>query len=131
MATIKRFEDLQIWQDARALSLKVYGLTQPEPFAKDFRFCSQIRAAAGSVMDNIAEGFERGSQLEFFNFLSFSKGSAGEVGSQLYRAIDFKYIGLEVATNLIKEYEELASKIAGFISYLNKSDYKGQKFKDR
>src|SRR6476620_8071476 len=120
MATIKRFEDLQIWQDARALSLKVYELTQFELFARDFRFCSQIRSAAGSVMDNIAEGFERGSQLEFINFLSFSKGSAGEVRSQLYRAVDFKYVELIVASSLIKEYDDLASKIAGFISYLNK-----------
>lgn len=131
MATIKRFEDLEVWQTARALSLKVFELTQSTSFAKDIRFCSQMRSAAGSVMDNIAEGFERGSQYEFINFLSFSKGSVGEVRSQLYRAMDYKYVDLGVALSLIKEYEDLASKIAGFISYLNKSDHKGQKFKDR
>ena len=131
MPTIKRFEDLQIWQEARALSIKVYEVTQQEKFSKDFRFRDQIRAAAGSVMDNIAEGFERGSQFEFVNFLSYSKGSAGEVRSQLYRAIDYKYTEVAIANDLIKEYEELSSKIAGFIAYLNKSDFKGQKFKDR
>lgn len=103
MATIKRFEDLQIWQDARALSIKIFEVTQLDLFARDFRFCSQIRSAAGSVMDNIAEGFERGSQFEFINFLSFSKGSAGEVRSQLYRAADYNYIELEIALALIKE----------------------------
>ena len=59
MATIKKFEDIPIWQDARALSLRVYQITQNERFSKDFKLRDQIRSAAGSVMDNIAEGFER------------------------------------------------------------------------
>ena len=81
-------------------------------------------------MDNIAEGFERSSQFEFVNFLGISKGSSGEVRSQLYRGIDQKYF-LENTDELIKEYEELAAKIGGFMKYLNQSEIKGQKFRNR
>lgn len=131
MATIKRFEDLEIWQVARGLALKVKKITEADLFSKDFRFRDQITNSAGSVMDNIAEGFERSGRLEFVNFLSISKGSTGEVRSQLYRAIDYGYMSDEVGLVLIKEYEVLASKISGFISYLNRSIHKGQKFKER
>jgi four helix bundle protein len=131
MATIKRFEDLEIWQLARKLSLEIFTITEITPFAKDFRFRDQIRAAAGSAMDNIAEGFERSSRLEFINFLGYSKGSAGEVRSQLYRAKDQHYIKVEVFELLSPEYEALGGKIGGFMNYLNQSEHKGQKFKDR
>ena len=130
MATIQRFEDLEIWQIAKKLSLKVFKLTETGPASKDFRFRDQIRSSAGSVMDNIAEDFERSGQFELVNFLSISKGSSGEVRSQLHRGIDQNYFP-ESATELIKEYEELASKISGFIKYLNQSEIKGQKFKGR
>ena len=92
MATINEFEDLEIWKTARALANKVFRLTEQEPFARDFRFRDQIRAASGSVMDNTAEGFERSSRLEFINFLSIAKGSSGEVRSQIHRTLDQKYI---------------------------------------
>lgn len=131
MATIKRFEDLEIWQIARKLSLRIFQMTSKGPFTKDFRFRDQIRDSAGSAMDNIAEGFERSSRLEFVNFLSISKGSAGETRSQLYRAIDQDYADKTEAEDLQEEYKVLAGKIGGFISYLNQSDIKGQKFKDR
>jgi four helix bundle protein len=131
MATIKKFEDLEIWNNARVLSLKVFELTKNDFFSKDFRFKSQIRAAAGSVMDNIAEGFERSSRLEFINFLSFSKGSCGELKSQCYRSLDQLYISKEEFEELYNGYDKLASNLAGFIEYLNKSAIKGQKFKDR
>ena len=130
MATFHRFEELEIWQVARKLSLKIYKLTEGGPAAKDFKFRDQIRASAGSVMDNIAEGFERSSQFEFVNFLGISKGSCGEVRSQIYRGIDQNYFP-ENTNELIKEHEELATKIAGFMKYLNQSEIKGQKFKDR
>ena len=91
MGTIRRFEDLEIWQIARKLSLKVFHLTETGPASKDYKFKDQIHASAGSVMDNIAEGFERSSQFEFVNFLSISKGSSGETRSQLYRGIDQQY----------------------------------------
>ena len=130
MATIHRFEDLEIWQIAKKLSLKVFKLTETGPVSKDFRFRDQIRSSAGSVMDNIAEGFERSGQFELVNFLSISKGSPSEVRSQLHRGIDQNYFS-EETTDLIKEYEQLASKISGFMKYLNYSEIKGQKFKDR
>lgn len=130
MATIHGFEDLEIWQVAKKLSLKIFNLTETGPSSKDFKFRDQIRSSAGSVMDNIAEGFERSGQYELVNFLSISKGSSGEVRSQLYRGIDQNYFP-ENTIDVIKEYEELASKISGFIKYLNQSEIKGQKFKGR
>lgn len=131
MPTINRFEDLQIWQLARELSKVIFELTSHEPFSKDFRFRDQIRAAAGSVMDNIAEGFERSSQFELTNFLGIAKGSSGEVRSQLYRAFDQNYISEAQLQDLQSRYSNLAEQIAGFIKYLNKSEVRGQKFKDR
>src|ERR1051325_6069387 len=111
MATIHRFEDLEIWQIARNLSSKVFQLTETGSASKDFKFRDQLRSSAGSVMDNIAEGFERSSQFEFVNFLGISKGSSGETRSQLYRGIDQNYFPVNT-TEIIKEYEELASKIS-------------------
>jgi len=131
MPTITQFEDLQIWQLARVLSKELFQISNNEPFCKDFRFRDQIRAAAGSVMDNIAEGFERSGQFEFVNFLSIAKGSCGEVRSQLYRALDFNYITNDQFEDLAGRYRTLSEQIAGFIKYLNQSNIKGQKFKDR
>jgi four helix bundle protein len=131
MATIKRFEDLEIWKEARRLSFEVYKLTCEPPFVTDFRFRDRIRAVAGSVMDNIAEGFGRSGRLEFVNFLGFAKGSAGEVRSQWHRALDQAYIKEATYQAKIEEYEKLSASIAGFISYLNRSEIKGQEFKDR
>ena len=131
MATIKRFEDLEIWQASRELAKKVKILTETELFSKDYRFRDQANASAGSAMDNIAEGFERSSRLEFVNFLSIAKGSTGEIRSQLYRSADYGYLKESEVLPIIKDYELLASKISGFITYLNKSVHKGQKFKER
>ena len=131
MSTINKFEDLELWQIASQLARKVKRLTETDQFSKGYRFRDQTNAAAGPVIDNIAEGFERVGRLEFVNFLSISKGSTGEVRSQLYRAIDYLYLKEEDVLPIINEYELLASKISGFISYLNKSLFKGQKFKER
>lgn len=131
MATIKNFEDLEIRQTARKLSKRIFDVTIKEPFSKDFRFRDQIRAAAGSVMDNIAEGFERSSRLEFINFLTIAKGSAGEVRSQLHRAVDQQCLLDVEGDELIEEYKLLSAKISGFVKYLNTTEHKGQKYKDR
>lgn len=88
MPTILKFEELEIWMQARVLSLKIFHFTQKESFAKEYKLKEQIKSSAGSVMDNIAEGFERASRLEFVNFLSIAKGSCGEVKSQLCRVLD-------------------------------------------
>jgi four helix bundle protein len=131
MATITRFEEMEIWKEVRKLSLTIFQYSHKELFAKDFRFRDQIKAAVGSIMDNIAEGFERSSRLEFVNFLSYAKGSCGEVKSQLYRAKDQQYISEAEFQETYNALDKLAANIAGFISYLNQSEVKGQKFKDR
>ncbi len=131
MATINSFEELEIWKQARELCLQIFKLTSEGDFSKDFKFRDQIRSAAGSVMDNIAEGYERGSRLEFVNHLSYAKGSCGEVKSQLYRALDFDYITEEQRKENYDKYCKLSAGILNLINYLNKSDVKGAKFKDR
>jgi four helix bundle protein len=92
MATIIKFEEIEAWQKARVLAGEIFKLSNDTPLNKDFRFRDQINAAVGSIMDNIAEGFERGGRLEFLNFLTIAKGSCAEVRSQLYRVFDRKYI---------------------------------------
>jgi len=125
---ITRFEDLDLWQDARELCRSIFGLTSKGPFSKDYRFRDQIRASSGSIMDNTAEGFERGGNKEFIQFLSIAKGSCGEIRSQAYRAFDFKYINNDELQQLLNQTINLSKKISGFISYLKKSSYKGEKF---
>ncbi|MBK9731953.1 MAG: four helix bundle protein [Chitinophagaceae bacterium] len=131
MATIKLFEELEIWQMARKYSKLIFKLSSSGEFSRDFKFKSQILSAAGSIMDNIAEGFERGGKLEFIQFLSIAKGSCGETQSQGYRAFDFNYISEDELNQLEISAKELGSKIGNLITYLNKSIIKGSKFKDR
>ena len=131
MATITRFEDLEIWQLARNLSKKIYALTFIQPIASDFRLKDQMRGSSGSIMDNIAEGFERSSRFEFINSLSTSKGEIGELKSQLYRALDNAYISDDAFTELYTEADILTKKTTNFITYLNTTNFKGQKFKNR
>ncbi len=128
MATIAKFEDLEIWREARALCKEIFQISVNSDLKNDFRFKQQIRASAGSVMDNIAEGFERDGNLEFRQFLSIAKGSAGETRSQIYRLYDCNYISEEQFTVLIEKYENLSGKLKNFITYLNKKDFKGNKF---
>ncbi len=131
MPTIQKFEDLEIWKKARILSEKVYPLTFKEPISSDFRIKDQLRGSVGSIMDNIAEGFERGSKLEFINSLTISKGETGELKSQLYRCLDNKYISQKLFNELYNLANEITKMITVFINYLNKSKIKGQKFKNR
>lgn len=132
MATITRFEDLEIWQLARTLAIEIFETWRnSETFSHDYKLKDQINASSGSTMDNIAEGFERNSNNEFVHFLSISKGSCGEVKSQLYRAMDRKYITQDRFEYLYKKADELGKKIGAFMNYLNTSPYKGNKFKNR
>ena len=131
MSTIQKFEDLEIWKKARSLTQLIYPLTFAEPIAKDFRFKDQIRGSCGSIMDNIAEGFERGSRLEFINSLTIAKGETGELKSQLYRGLDSSYFSNEQFEKFYSLADELTKMLTAFINYLNKSEIKGQKFKER
>ena len=125
---VDRFEDLEIWQIARQLSIEVKEYSTNNNFEKDFRFRDQIRAAAGSVMDNIAEGFERGGNKEFIQYLYISKGSCGEVRSQNYRAFDFGYINEEQQNKINDLTIKLSVKISNLIQYLRNSDFIGRKY---
>lgn len=125
---IERFEDLEIWQEARELCKFIFEISEKEPFCKDYKFRDQIRSSSGSIMDNITEGFERGGNKEFIQFLSFAKGSCGETRSQSYRAFDFKYIDQNVLNELLERTINLSKHISGFMTYLKNSDLKGPKY---
>jgi four helix bundle protein len=129
MATIRKFEDLEIWQLARELNLEIFPILEKLHELRMFELKNQLERSAGSVMDNIAEGYERDGTREFIQFLAISKGSLGEVRSQLYRAMDRKVIDAERNNYLQEKCLTLASKITKFITYLNNSDMRGNKFK--
>ncbi|MBL7971554.1 MAG: four helix bundle protein [Prolixibacteraceae bacterium] len=129
MATISRFEDIKAWQQARELCKLIHGFTMYTGFSKDFRLVGQIKGSSGSIMDNIAEGFERNGNREFIQFLSIAKGSSGETRSQLYSALDNEYISKEEFDKAFQMAEESSKLISGFMEYLNQSEIKGSKFK--
>lgn len=129
MAKIEHFEDIEAWQKARELTRMVYEMTQDGAFARDFGLRDQIRRAAVSVMSNIAEGFGRGGNREFIQFLATAKGSASEVQAQLYVALDAEYITQEQFELLYGAVESTARLIGGFMRYLQSSDQKGHKYK--
>ena len=125
---VEKFEDLEIWQEARVLCKRVFEITLLDPFCHDFKFRDQIRSSSGSVMDNIAEGFEREGNKEFVQFLSVAKGSCGEVRSQSYRSFDYQYINQDTLDDLINQTTNLSKKISSLMIYLKKSEFKGSKF---
>lgn len=129
MAAVRDFEELAIFQKARELSKRIYLVTNRDGFKSDYRFVQQIRAAAGSIMDNIAEGFERTGNKEFLNFLYIAKGSCGEVRSQLIRANDIGYLTPEEYEELYSECRKLSASIMNFIKEIKTSDITGAKYK--
>ena len=128
MATINQFEDIIAWQKDRELCKIIHTLIQKDAFSKDFRLVSQIKGSSGSIMDNIAEEFERGGNKEFIQFLYIAKGSAGETRSQLYRAIDNDFITKEEFENTFQLTKQISKLISGFIAHLKSSKLKGDKF---
>lgn len=127
MPKAEKFEDLAIFQSARSLCKEVYTITKDGDFSRDSRFVQQIHAAAGSVMDNIAEGFERQGNKEFVNFLYIAKGSCGEVRSQIIRATDVGFLDKDTATRLYNDCMGLSKAISAFIKSIKSSDYRGSK----
>ena len=129
MAMIQKFEDLQCWQKARELHQQVFTLTSRSPFSRDFEHRDQINASAGSVMDLIAEGFGRHGNKEFIQFLAMASGSVCECKSQLFRALDKKYITAEEFTITKGVAEDTHNLIMGLFHRLKHSFIKGRKFK--
>jgi len=114
----KAFEELPCWQKARELCQSVFKMIMHSPFSKDFALKDQIWRSSGSVMDNIAEGFDDGGRKEFVRFLGYSQRSCGEVQSQLYRALDCQYINKERFEGVYELASECRKQIKGFRKYL-------------
>lgn len=129
MARIEKFEDLEVWQNARVICKFVEDLFQTTGIGNNYRLRNQMEGSSGSVMDNIAEGFDRDGNREFVIFLSYSKGSVSELKSQTYRAFDKKLISEEQFNKLIEMCELEKNKIGAFMYYLKNSEIKDQKFK--
>ena len=126
---VKTFEDLNVYQRARELINKIYEITRNPSFSRDYGLVDQIRRAAVSVMSNIAEGFERGSNTEFTQFLYIAKGSCGEVRTQLTIAFDQKYIEKKSYEELNEQCRLVSGMIGNLITHLKGSQYQGNKFK--
>ena len=125
MATIKRFEEIDAWKIARELCLKIGTIIEEGSFRKSYRLIAQIESSSGSIMDNIAEGFERGTRAEFIQFLGYSKGSCGEFRSQLYRASDRKYLNQKQFDELYLLAVRISAMLQKLIEYLQKTEVKG------
>jgi four helix bundle protein len=120
MGTVKRFEDLKVWQKAREFVKNIYEATSTGLFAKDFGLKDQIRRAGVSIMLNIAEGFAPKTNKEFSHFLVQAHGSSAEVQSALYIALDQHYISPEIFNKLYLKTEEVSKMLTSLIQYLQK-----------
>ena len=120
MATIKRFEDLECWKEARELVRLIYGITNSEQFRKDFELVSQVRRSAVSAMANVAEGFHRNSNKDFMKFLDYARSSVAETISHCYIALDQNYIDQSELDQVNHQADTVWKKVNNFITYLNK-----------
>ena len=118
MPTVKSFEDLAVWKDARKFTNKIYNLTNKFPKEELYGLTSQIRRATVSIMSNIAEGFDRRSDKELSNFLSIARASSSEVQNDLYIALDLNYISQVEFNQLYQEAKKIAKQINGLMNYL-------------
>jgi four helix bundle protein len=129
MAKIEKFEDIESWKLAREITMLIYKTSSAGNFSKDFALVNQIRRASISILSNIAEGFERGGNKEFLQFLAIAKGSCGEVRAQLYVALDQNYIDKNQFEEISGKLLETNRIISGLMKYLQQSDLRGSKFK--
>ena len=127
MATIKRFEDIESWKLGRELSSKTGKYIDEGKFKNNYRLIHQMEGSSGSIMDNIAEGFERGTKMEFSQFLGYSKGSCGEFRSQLYRALDRNYLTQTEFDQLYQLAIHISGLLQKFIEYLLKAEIAGNR----
>jgi four helix bundle protein len=131
MATIKRFEEMESWKFARELCKKIGAIIDKGSFKRNYRLIDQIDGSSGSIMDNIAEGFERGTRAEFIQFLGYSKGSCGELRSQLYRALDRNYINQKEFDEFSVMAVRISAMLQKMISYLLQSEIQGTRKKGK
>jgi four helix bundle protein len=129
MAVIKKFEEIEAWQKARELVKIIYTETNTGAFSKDYGLKDQMGRAAVSILSNIAEGFERGGDKEFTQFIAIAKGSSGEVRAQLYVALDQGYVDQETFDQLSNFTIQISKMLSGLMKYLRSSGYKGSKYK--
>jgi four helix bundle protein len=129
MPSIQRFEEIEAWNKGRELTRRIYQITSKANFSRDFTLKDQIKRAAISITSNIAEGFERGGNREFIQFLATAKGSASELKSQLYAALDAGYIDKNEFEELYKLGHSIVLLTGGFMKYLQQSELRGRKFK--
>lgn len=129
MERAKRFEDLEVWNEARRTANRIYDITSVGKFSQDYGLRDQIRRAAVSIFSNIAEGFERDNNKEFIQFLLIAKGSCGEVRAQLIFAVDRQYLAKEEFELIKENLLKISRQLSGFITYLKNSELKGRKHK--
>lgn len=129
MSKIEHFEDIDAWKKARKLTKVIYEITGQGKIATDFSLRDQLRRASVSIMANIAEGFERGGNKEFRQFLAQAKGSVGEIKSILYAALDASMITSEQFQIIAGLAGDTSRLLAGFLRYLKDTDKRGSKFK--
>lgn len=131
MATYRRFEELPVWQHARKFASRAEAVIANSEIKRNFKLHDQMLGSSGSVMDNIAEGFERNGNREFINFLYYSKGSAGEFRSQLYRALDANRISEADFKDLYAQVESISKELQMFLNHLQNSEMRGVKYANR
>jgi four helix bundle protein len=127
--TVSHFTDLEVWQLARQLAKEVYAITRRDPMARDFAMARQVRRSVVSVSSNIAEGFERGGNREFGQFLWIAKGSCGELESQLILSADQNYLDRSELERLCNLTRRVSAMIYGLTSWLEHSPYQGRKYR--
>lgn len=129
MASIKRFEEMDIWKKSRLMLKLIYLMTNKSEFSRDWQLANHLRKTGISIISNISEGFERDGNKEFINFLSIAKGSCGELRCQLYIALDQNYIDENQFMEISNLATEISKSLKGLILYLQNSDLKGIKYK--